>query len=238
METGRPCPSNKEEAHRATEQLKTSNVPSRGAERADTQFPEPQAWLLAPMLGGEPLMDDASIRDFNGGIGCQVASALEQTLLLLKDMVELRDFRRSEVFLHTKRFLGMVCSYFPWLFFFFVFFFYLFDTTLIPFFFFFFKAVQSTFKLEEMTNSLSQQLNEERKRRVAAVQTLIIAENSNTDLKKRLTAEEQAWKSANAALEGAEKQAESQRKLAHEANDQLAASKEQLAALKKQLEEA
>ena len=60
-----------------------------------------------------------------------------------------------------------------------------------------------------MTNSLSQQLNEERKRRVAAVQTLIIAENSNTDLKKRLTVEEQAWKSANAALEGAEKQAES-----------------------------
>ena len=89
-----------------------------------------------------------------------------------------------------------------------------------------------------MTNSLSQQLNEERKRRVAAVQTLIIAENSNTDLKKRLTVEEQAWKSVNAALEGAEKQDESQRKLAHEANDQLAASKEQLAALKKQLEEA
>ena len=82
------------------------------------------------MLGGEPLMDDASIRDFNGGIGCHVASALEQTLLLPKDMVELRDFRRSEVFLHTKRFLGMVCTYSPWLFFFF--FFFLFDITLIP----------------------------------------------------------------------------------------------------------
>ena len=88
-------------------------------------------------------MDDASIRDFDEGIGCHVALALEETLLLPKDMVELRGFRRSEVFLHTKRFLGMVCSYFPWLFFFFVFFFYLFDTTLILFFFsfFFFKAV-------------------------------------------------------------------------------------------------
>ena len=71
------------------------------------------------MLGGEPLMDDASIRDFNGGIGCHVASALEQTLLLSKDMVELRGFRRSEVFLHTKMFLGMVCPYSPLLFFFF-----------------------------------------------------------------------------------------------------------------------
>ena len=41
------------------------------------------------MLGGEPLMDDASIRDFNEGIGCHVVSALKQTLLLPKDTVEL-----------------------------------------------------------------------------------------------------------------------------------------------------
>ena len=70
------------------------------------------------------------------------------------------------------------------------------------------------------------------------MQTLTIAENSNTDLRKKLTVEEQAWKSADLALEGAERQADSQRKLAREASDQLAASKEQLAALKKQLEEA
>ena len=70
------------------------------------------------------------------------------------------------------------------------------------------------------------------------MQTLTIAENSNTDLKKRLTVEEQARKSVDTALEGAERQTESQRKLAREANDQLAASNEQLVALKKQLEEA
>ena len=88
------------------------------------------------MLGGEPLMDDASIRDFNGGIGCHVASTLEETLLLPRDMVELRGFRRSEIFLHTKRFLGMVCTYFSTgIFFFFKF---LFDITLINFFFVFF----------------------------------------------------------------------------------------------------
>ena len=45
-------------------------------------------------------------------------------------------------------------------------------------------------------------------------------------------------KSADAALKGAERQAESQRKLTNKANEQLATSKEQLAALKKQLEEA
>ena len=60
-----------------------------------------------------------------------------------------------------------------------------------------------------MTNSLYQQLDEERKRRVAAVQTLVIAKNSNTDLKKKLTAKEQARKSTDAVLEGVERQAES-----------------------------
>ena len=123
METGRPRPTSEEEAHRAAKQQKVSHAPSQGVERTDSQFIEPQAWLPAPMLDGEPLMDDASIRDFNGGIGCQVASALEQTLLLPKDMVELRGFRRSEVFLHTKRFLSMVRTNSSLLFFFFFFFF-------------------------------------------------------------------------------------------------------------------
>ena len=84
-----------------------------------------------------------------------------------------------------------------------------------------------------MTNSFSQQLDDERKRRVVAVQTLTIAENSNVDLRKKLTAKEQARKSADAALKSAERQAESQRKLTNEANEQLAAYKEQLVALKK-----
>ena len=61
------------------------------------------------MLGGEPLTADASIRDYNGGIGCHVALALEETLLLPKDMVELRGLRRNEVFLQAKQFLRMVC---------------------------------------------------------------------------------------------------------------------------------
>ena len=75
----------------------------------EVQQPEPQAWLPAPMLSGEPLTDDASIRDYNRGLGCQVASMLEETLLLPRDMVELRGLRRNEVFLQAKRSLGMVC---------------------------------------------------------------------------------------------------------------------------------
>ena len=55
-----------------------------------------------------------------------------------------------------------------------------------------------------MYHSISQQLDDERKRKIAAVQTLTIAENNNTDLKKKLTVEEQARKSVDAALKGAE----------------------------------
>ena len=113
---------------------------------------------------------------------------------------------------------------------------FLFGMMLIPF--FRLKAIQNTFRLEEITNSCYQQLDEERKRRATVVQTLAIAENRNADLKKKLDVEEQAQKCADSALEGTERQAESQRKLAYEAHDQLAASKEQLTALKKQLEEA
>ena len=81
--------------------------------------------------------------------------------------------------------------------------------------FFFKQAVQSTFKIEEIYHSVAQQLDDERKRRVSAVQTLTIVENSNAALKEKLKAEEQKRTSADAALKGAETQAESQRKLAN-----------------------
>ena len=63
--------------------------------------------------------------------------------------------------------------------------------------------------MEEMYHSISQQLDDERKRRVAAVQTLTIAESNNADLKQKLKAKEQERKSADSALKSAETQAES-----------------------------
>ena len=151
-------------------------------------------------------------RDYNGGIGCHVASVLEETLLLPKDMVEFRGLRRNEVFLQAKRFLGMVCIVTLSIF---VLFFslgitliscYLYVYTLLPLYifcvcfvvvFFFKRVVQSTFRMEEIYHSVAQQLDEERKRRVSAVQTLNIVENSNKDLKEKLKAEEQLKKSAD-----------------------------------------
>ena len=51
------------------------------------------------------------------------------------------------------------------------------------FFFFFLKAVQSTFRMEEMYHSVSQQLDDERKRSIA-MQTLAIVEDSMLILDK------------------------------------------------------
>ena len=92
--------------------------------------------------------------------------------------------------------------------------------------------------MEEIYQSVAQQLDDERTRRVSAVQTLSIAENSNKDLKEKLNAEEQLKKSVEAALKGPETQAESQRKMVVEVKGQLVTAKEQIATLRQQLEEA
>ena len=94
-----------DEARRASKQLKIEH--QRQEKEVATQS-EPQAWLLAPTLHKEPLMDNASLRDFRGGKGTYVADALERSLLLPADMAELGNLRRQEVFLSIKRHLGMV----------------------------------------------------------------------------------------------------------------------------------
>ena len=94
-----------DEARRASKQLR---IAPQGQEKEVAAQTEPQAWLPAPMLHREPLMDNASLRDFQQGEGTYVADALERSLLLLADMAKLRNLRRQKVFLSMKRYLGMV----------------------------------------------------------------------------------------------------------------------------------
>ena len=67
---------------------------------------------------------------------------------------------------------------------------------------------------------------------------LTIAKNSNVELKKKLTSEEQARPSADSTLEGTQRQAKDQRKCLHETTNQLNASKEEMTVLGAQLEKA
>ena len=108
VDAGKSRSTREEDAQKAAKQQKTSHLPQRGQERSDTQPPEPQAWLPVSMHGGELLRDDASIRDFNGGIGCHIASAIEEALLLPRDMAEIKNARKNELILNNKRYLGMV----------------------------------------------------------------------------------------------------------------------------------
>ena len=64
--------------------------------------------MLALMLDKAPLLIDASIRNFQQGKADYVADAVEQALLLPKDMADLRSLRKHEVFLSLKRDLTLV----------------------------------------------------------------------------------------------------------------------------------
>ncbi|XP_030945356.1 inner centromere protein-like [Quercus lobata] len=169
VDTSKSRPNRKEEAQRAAKQQKTKHQAARDQDKSDSQYPEPRAWLPAPMHDGEPLRDDASIRDFNGGIGCHI--------------------------------------------------------------------IQNTFKLDEMLNACSDQLDDERKRRATAIQTLSKFEQDLADAKKNLQVEVQARKSAESALEGYQKQAEDQGRLLRKANAELKKTQEQTLVLRKHLEE-
>ena len=60
------------------------------------------------MLDGLPLLKDSLICNFdNGGVG-YVADSVEQTLLLPRDMDELCNLKKHELFLSIKRDLAMV----------------------------------------------------------------------------------------------------------------------------------
>ena len=60
------------------------------------------------MLHRGPLLETAFMRDLGDGEGGFVADALGRTMLLPTDMDGLKKMRMQEVFLSTKRYLGMV----------------------------------------------------------------------------------------------------------------------------------
>ena len=88
-----------------------------------------------------------------------------------------------------------------------------------------------------MLNIYYSQLDDEKKKRALAVQSLTQSAQDLADARKKLLAEEQARKSADSTLEGYQKQAEDQGKCLCEANVELKTAWEQVAILKKHLEE-
>ena len=60
------------------------------------------------VLDGSPLPTNSSIKDFQNKKAGYVADAVEQSLLLPEDMVDLRTLKKHEVFLSLKKDLAMV----------------------------------------------------------------------------------------------------------------------------------
>jgi len=66
-------------------------------------------WNPPLVLDGAPLPTDSSIRNFDNGRESYVANSVEQALLLPRDMAELRNLKKHEMFLSLKRDLALVC---------------------------------------------------------------------------------------------------------------------------------
>ena len=89
---------------------------SRRSGSIDSQEELPVAQVCRPThtwspkleVDGVPIAWDASLRHYRGGHASHVAEALEQPLLLLKDMKAYRNFNHPELFLSLKRDLAMI----------------------------------------------------------------------------------------------------------------------------------
>ena len=67
-----------------------------------------RTWSPVLEVDGMPIAYDATLRNYRGGHAGLVAKALEQPLLLPKDMEAYRTFNHPELFLSLKRDLAMV----------------------------------------------------------------------------------------------------------------------------------
>ena len=77
-----------------------------------TQVHRPiRTWSPKLEVDRVPIAYDASLRHYRGGHAGHVAEALEQPLLLPKDMEAYRNFNHPELFLSFKRDLAMVSDY-------------------------------------------------------------------------------------------------------------------------------
>ena len=87
-------------------------------------------------------------------------------------------------------------------------------------------------------NITHRQMKDEENKHIAAIEAFIMAEKRVKEFNAKLTEVEREKKSTETALEGAERQAETQRKQLRQAEDELAMAREQIKVLKKKLDDA
>ena len=127
VEEGEIIPSKELEPQKRAKVVKVAQTMSSSkgviVERGHDRRLRVQTWNPPLMLDGAPLHLNSSIRDFQKGKAGYMANAMEQPLLLLQDMANLRSLKKHKMFLTLKRDLAMVSLilYYPCFFFFFFF---------------------------------------------------------------------------------------------------------------------
>ena len=87
---------------------RSSSIESREDPLTTHMRRTPRTWSPKLELDGLPNAWDTSIKNYQGGQAGHIAKALEQPLLLPKDMEAYRRFSQRELFLSLKRDLAMV----------------------------------------------------------------------------------------------------------------------------------
>ena len=104
-----PSKGSKQPRQSQDQRNRRSNSVDRREEPPVAQVCRPtRTWSPVLEVDGVPIAYDATLRHYCGGHAGLVASALEQPLLLLKDMEAYRTFNHPELFLFLKRDLAMV----------------------------------------------------------------------------------------------------------------------------------
>ena len=89
---------------------RSSSIESREDPLAAHVRRTPRIWSPKMELDDVPIAWDTSIRNYQGGQAGHIAEALEQPLLLPRDMEAYRRFSQQELFLSLKRDLAMVSN--------------------------------------------------------------------------------------------------------------------------------
>ena len=104
-----PSKGSKQPKQSQDQQSRRSNSVDSREEPPVAQVRRPtRTWSPKLEVDGVPIAYDASLRHYSGGHAGYVAEALEQPLLLPKDMEAYRNFNHPELFLSLKRDLAMV----------------------------------------------------------------------------------------------------------------------------------
>ena len=104
-----PPKGNKQQRQSQDQRSRRSNSIDSREELSVAQVRRPsRIWSPKLEVDGVPIAWDSSIRHYHGGHVGHVVEALEQPLLLPKDMEAYRNFNQQELFLSPKRDLAMV----------------------------------------------------------------------------------------------------------------------------------